>query len=196
MPGSTPIFGFPYPLGSDPVSDGDGVIRALAEDVENTIRPVAFRTVNPVVSLSVTGTGQDAAQMGDALVFTPTVGRRYLVDFFCPRVSGGQSTFTVGSTISAATWTFTLRTAIGAFDSATAIAQQQLQVVDTRQSGFVDQLRLSYNWQPSTTTPVSLNVWLSLAVTQGTGGSIAASMFGSNLYGQATMSVYDIGPAI
>ena len=37
MPGSTPIYGFPYPLGSDPVSDGDNVIRSLAEDVETEL---------------------------------------------------------------------------------------------------------------------------------------------------------------
>jgi hypothetical protein len=37
MPGSTPIYGFPYPLGTDPVRDGDNVIRSLAEDVETEI---------------------------------------------------------------------------------------------------------------------------------------------------------------
>lgn len=37
MPGSTPIYGFPYPLGTDPVRDGDNVIQNLATDVENTI---------------------------------------------------------------------------------------------------------------------------------------------------------------
>lgn len=37
MPGSTPIYGFPYPLGTDPVRNGDNIIRALAEDVETVI---------------------------------------------------------------------------------------------------------------------------------------------------------------
>jgi hypothetical protein len=35
MPANTPIFGFPYPLGTDPVSQGDNDIRALAEAVES-----------------------------------------------------------------------------------------------------------------------------------------------------------------
>lgn len=37
MPGTTPVYGFPYPLGSDPVRDGDNDIRALAEDVETVL---------------------------------------------------------------------------------------------------------------------------------------------------------------
>jgi hypothetical protein len=37
MPANTPIFGFPYPLGTDPVSQGDNVIQELAEDVETVI---------------------------------------------------------------------------------------------------------------------------------------------------------------
>jgi hypothetical protein len=37
MPANTPIFGFPYPLGTDPVAQGDNDIRDLAEDVETVI---------------------------------------------------------------------------------------------------------------------------------------------------------------
>jgi hypothetical protein len=37
MPANTPIYGFPYPLGTDPVRDGDNDIRALAEDVETVL---------------------------------------------------------------------------------------------------------------------------------------------------------------
>jgi hypothetical protein len=37
MPANTPIYNFPYPLGTDPVSQGDNDIRALAEDVEAVI---------------------------------------------------------------------------------------------------------------------------------------------------------------
>jgi hypothetical protein len=37
MPANTPIFGFPYPLGTDPVAQGDNVIQELAEDVEAVI---------------------------------------------------------------------------------------------------------------------------------------------------------------
>lgn len=37
MPANTPIFGFPYPLGTDPVAQGDNVIQQLAEDVETVI---------------------------------------------------------------------------------------------------------------------------------------------------------------
>jgi hypothetical protein len=37
MPANTPIYNFPYPLGTDPVSQGDNDIRALAEDVETVI---------------------------------------------------------------------------------------------------------------------------------------------------------------
>jgi len=34
MPANTPIFGLPYPLGTDPVSQGDNDIRALADGIE------------------------------------------------------------------------------------------------------------------------------------------------------------------
>jgi hypothetical protein len=40
MPANTPIYNFPYPLGTDPVSQGDNDIRALAEDVETVIAPI------------------------------------------------------------------------------------------------------------------------------------------------------------
>ena len=61
MPGSTPIYGFPYPLGSDPVSDGDSVIRELAEDVETVIAgnvglaKVGAGTFTNTVEFDITG---------------------------------------------------------------------------------------------------------------------------------------------
>ena len=37
MPASTPLFGFPYPLGTDRVMDGDNAIGALARKVEDQL---------------------------------------------------------------------------------------------------------------------------------------------------------------
>lgn len=37
MPANTPIYNFPYPLGTDPVAQGDNIIRELAEDVETVL---------------------------------------------------------------------------------------------------------------------------------------------------------------
>lgn len=37
MPANTPIFGFPYPVGTDRVADGDDAIKALAERVEGIL---------------------------------------------------------------------------------------------------------------------------------------------------------------
>jgi len=55
MPGSTPIYGFPYPLGSDPVRDGDNVIRSLAEDVETELdtQNIAINSVQTTVNDSM-----------------------------------------------------------------------------------------------------------------------------------------------
>ena len=61
MPANTPIFGFPYPLGTDPVSQGDNDIRALAEDVETVVAKTGLWLVKtqavgatPVPSVVVT----------------------------------------------------------------------------------------------------------------------------------------------
>jgi len=35
MPSTTPVYKFPYPVGTDRVTDGDNAIQALAERVEN-----------------------------------------------------------------------------------------------------------------------------------------------------------------
>lgn len=34
MPGATPTYGLPYPVGTDPVADGDNTMQALAQEVE------------------------------------------------------------------------------------------------------------------------------------------------------------------
>lgn len=48
MPANTPIFNFPYPLGTDPVAQGDNDIRALAEDVETVMDSVGMWLVKTV----------------------------------------------------------------------------------------------------------------------------------------------------
>lgn len=42
MPANTPIFGFPYPIGTDPVAQGDNVIQQLAEDVETVMDSIGL----------------------------------------------------------------------------------------------------------------------------------------------------------
>jgi len=37
MPGSTPVFGWPYPTGTDRVMDGDNAIEALARAIEDSV---------------------------------------------------------------------------------------------------------------------------------------------------------------
>lgn len=48
MPATTPILDLPYPLGSDPIRDGDDTIQALAEQVEasfNSLTPLSYGAV-------------------------------------------------------------------------------------------------------------------------------------------------------
>ena len=79
MPANTPIFGFPYPLGTDPVSQGDNDIRALAEDVETVLATnglwlVKTQTIGSGVS-SVTVTDAFSADYDNYLVtYTGGVG--------------------------------------------------------------------------------------------------------------------------
>ena len=55
MPSATPVFAFPYPLGTDRVMDGDDAIAALANKVE------AVKAVKTVLPAPVGGVGiQDA----------------------------------------------------------------------------------------------------------------------------------------
>jgi hypothetical protein len=39
MPGATPTYGFPYPLGGDPLGDGENAIQELAEALEEFFTP-------------------------------------------------------------------------------------------------------------------------------------------------------------
>ena len=69
MPANTPIFGFPYPLGTDPVAQGDNVIQELAEDVEAVINTgMGLRKITPTVS----GTGTSIASNGDVILTAAT----------------------------------------------------------------------------------------------------------------------------
>jgi hypothetical protein len=66
MPASTPIYGFPYPLGTDPVTNGAQDIQNLATAVEGTIGSVVGLV--KIVPSSVTGTGASVASNGDIVV--------------------------------------------------------------------------------------------------------------------------------
>jgi hypothetical protein len=91
MPGSTPIYGFPYPLGSDPVRDGDNVIRSLAEDVETAIAPLGFGLVakqnvstSSITATSFSGAVSQTANPAGTLNFTPVAGRQYKLTYYNP----------------------------------------------------------------------------------------------------------------
>jgi hypothetical protein len=74
MPSNTPIFGFPYPLGTDPVSQGDNDIRALAEDVETVIntgmglRLIKSQAIGTTAVASVPVTGAFSASFDNYLI--------------------------------------------------------------------------------------------------------------------------------
>lgn len=55
MPGSTTEYGFPYPIGSDPLQDGDNEIQNLAEAVETTIGK--WQAYTPTISGIAIGAG-------------------------------------------------------------------------------------------------------------------------------------------
>lgn len=69
MPSSTPVMGLPYPLGTDPVADGDDAIKALAERIEHryargmidrkvitTTTPAIGTVLTDVAGLNITAT--------------------------------------------------------------------------------------------------------------------------------------------
>lgn len=60
MPSSTPIFGFPYPIGTDPVAQGDNVIQQLAEDVETVMDSIGLWRITTCTVSSVGGTAATA----------------------------------------------------------------------------------------------------------------------------------------
>lgn len=66
MPSSTPIYGFPYPLGTDPVGQGAQDIEDLATAVENYLD--IYQGLVKIVPSSVSGTGATIASNGDVVV--------------------------------------------------------------------------------------------------------------------------------
>jgi hypothetical protein len=54
MPASTPIYGFPYPLGTDPVANGAQDIQNLATSVETTVNKVGLWLINTFTNSNTT----------------------------------------------------------------------------------------------------------------------------------------------
>lgn len=81
MPATTPKYGFPYPLGTDPIRDGDDVIQALAEQVEAAMGArVAYLDDQPGIPADVAvecGTAVQAAiTAAEAAGITLVAGNR------------------------------------------------------------------------------------------------------------------------
>lgn len=71
MPANTSPVGLPYPLGTDPVRDGDNDIRALAEEVDKDIGLIKR------IPTSVSGTGATVDARGNILLTaTPSSGAK------------------------------------------------------------------------------------------------------------------------
>jgi hypothetical protein len=197
MPANTPIYGFPYPLGTDPVSQGDNDIRALAEDIESVITPIASTTLTSAFSLIRSTSGNSQVQVGGVLAFTPTVGRRYRVSFYHPELIFTASFFGSSSTQVFNTtcgYQMSIRTTTSP-GSDIAVDGHFLGNVTVSNSLMAYQLD-SY-WQPTTNTPVSLNVlaYIELSLASGGIGNVILNA-ASSTSGPTTLTVYDLGSAI
>lgn len=83
MPANTPIFGFPYPLGSDPVRNGADDIRDLALAVETEIfdgNVIGYRTRTTNYTIFAGGMGSAADMFSSAITFTSTATNSYLLE--------------------------------------------------------------------------------------------------------------------
>jgi hypothetical protein len=71
MPATTPIYGFPYPLGTDPLGQGAQDIQDLATAVESKfVSSDASMGLIKITPTSVTGTGASIAANGDVVVIS------------------------------------------------------------------------------------------------------------------------------
>ena len=84
MPASTPVYGFPYPLGTDRVMDGDNAIEALARAVESQIAAAAYKVLGYAqVVADQTGIGTTpVALAGLSLPVQVAANRRIRVSAF------------------------------------------------------------------------------------------------------------------
>lgn len=131
MAGTTPIYGWAYPTGGDPVAQGDNDIQSLALDVENTLSGGAWAAFTPSFTNLTVGDG--------------TVTGRYTV------VGGTlfvRVQFTLGSTSTVGTLpTMTLPNSHAIVDPPSSSVIGQLVVVDSGTANFLGALRMT-----STTT--------------------------------------------
>jgi len=99
MPANTPL-GFPYPVGTDRVTDGDDSIRALAEAVEAKIG--IFRCGTVVVDTPTTSAGTVAVTFPAGL-FTaiPAVGASCQASAPIQWAAGGYAPTTTGMQVKA-----------------------------------------------------------------------------------------------
>ena len=96
MPGSTPIYGFPYPLSTDLVANYPAVGLELATDVEtalaaaSVIKQVVFQSKTDTFSASVTGNGGESGDFISASITPASTANKVLV-IVSANVSGTES---------------------------------------------------------------------------------------------------------
>lgn len=92
MPGSTPVYGFPYPVGTDRVQDGDNAIQALAEALESRL---AGRIFVPVYNTIINGPSIAATQpIGSSGAVPELVGASLaLVQLLCRSAASSTANF-------------------------------------------------------------------------------------------------------
>lgn len=81
MPGTTPVYGFPYPEPTDLVADYPALGQDLAEDVETVIQGLspAWTSYTPVVTPG-TGTATTIVTSGAYLAFGKLVAYRFRIE--------------------------------------------------------------------------------------------------------------------
>lgn len=85
MPGSTPIYGFPYPLATDLVADYPALGLDLATDVEtalaaaSVIKQVVYQAKTDTASASVTGNGGESGNLISASITPAATANKVLV---------------------------------------------------------------------------------------------------------------------
>lgn len=111
--GSTTTLGYPYPVGTDRLMDGDDAIKALAEKVDSSLGVTAAGTTNVSTTNSATGT----------TVVTLPAGRFATG----PRIACNirdSTTFIIGTgPVSASSFTVTIRHYQGTLTTATVAVE-------------------------------------------------------------------------
>jgi hypothetical protein len=154
MPSTTPLFGFPYPVGTDRVTDGDNAIEALARGVETQLSGGGATVSSPYRMHANQATiTNPASNTGVTLAVTFPVGRFTIAPVVLVTGVGSGYTAASQSVVTTAGFNAKLFNPTGTTPTGSLVAWIAVQMTTTTGPGFAARSEQATNITVTCHTP-------------------------------------------